>query len=186
MNHPDAATTTPVPGRPGPPWNAPDSVFFTGGFLSNLAPTPGLRLPFGYHGHHESDRVPVRTVEHWFQTCKATSRQQFDHILACGTAAAAKQAGRQTELRADWEQIKLEVMLCALRGKFSLEPYRSGLLLTHTQPLAEDSPSDPVWGCRDGDGGHTGQNLLGLALMRVRDELVADVRTRLGAFAPAR
>ena len=107
-------------------------------------------------------------------------------ILGCGTAAAAKQAGRQTELRPDWEQVKYEVMLHALAGKFALEPYRSGLLLTHPHPLAEDSPTDFVWGARDPDGGYGGQNLLGLALMRVRDELVADVRTRLSALAPGR
>jgi len=74
--------------------------------------------------------------------------------------------------------------MCALRRKFALEPYHSGLLLTHRRPLAEDSPTDFVWGCRDPDGGHGGQNLLGLALMRVREELVADVRTRLTALAP--
>ena len=51
----DPATRT--PGRAGPPWTAPDTVFFYGGFLSNFAPTPGLRLPFGYHGHHENDKV---------------------------------------------------------------------------------------------------------------------------------
>ena len=70
-------------------------------------------------------------------------------------------------------------MLCALRGKFRLEPYRSGLLLTHPQPLAENSPSDFIWGCRDADGGHTGANLLGLALMQVRVELVEELRAQL-------
>jgi hypothetical protein len=34
-------------------------VYFYGGGLSNFAPTPGLRLPFGSHGQHENDRVPV-------------------------------------------------------------------------------------------------------------------------------
>jgi ribA/ribD-fused uncharacterized protein len=184
MPNPDTAGV--IPGRTGPPWAAEGTVYFYGGPLSNFAPTPGLRLPFGYQGHHENDRVPVSTVEHWFQACKATSRQQFDMILACGTAAAAKRAGRETELRPDWEQIRFDVMLCALRGKFALEPYRSALLLTHPRPLSEDSPSDFVWGARDPDRGHNGQNLLGLALMRVRDELIADVRTRLTALAPAR
>jgi predicted NAD-dependent protein-ADP-ribosyltransferase YbiA (DUF1768 family) len=66
------------------------------------------------------------------------------------------------------------------------EPYRSALPLTQTRPLAEDSRSDFVWGARDRDGGYGGQNLLGLAVMRVRDELIADVRTRLGALAPGR
>ena len=42
-----------------------------------------------------------------------------------------------------------------------------------------------MWGCRDAEQGYGGRNLLGLALMRVRDELVADVRTRLRALVPA-
>ena len=71
----------------------------------------------------------------------------------------------------------------ALRGKFAFEPYRSALLLTHPRPLAENSPSDFAWGCRDTQGGYGGQNLLGLALMQVRAELIADVRTRLAALA---
>jgi ribA/ribD-fused uncharacterized protein len=177
---PNTTTTdTAAAGRTGPPWAADATVYFRGGPMSNFARTPGLLLPFGYHGHHERDRVPVRTVEHWFQACKATSRQQFDLTLACHTPAAAKHAGRATELRPDWEQIKHDVMLCALRGKFALEPYRSVLLLTHDRPLAEDSPTDFVWGCRDADGGFTGRNLLGLALMRVRDELVDRIRRDL-------
>jgi ribA/ribD-fused uncharacterized protein len=181
---PNPAAATPASGRTGPPWNGESTVYFYGGPLSNFAPTPGLKLPFGYHGHFENDRVPVATVEHWFQACKATSRRQFDVILASGTATIAKRAGRAADLRPDWEQIKHQVMLCALRGKFALEPYRSALLLTHPRPLAEDSPDDFLWGCRDARGGHTGQNLLGRALMQVRDELVADVRTRLGALTP--
>jgi ribA/ribD-fused uncharacterized protein len=108
---------------------------------------------------------------------------RFDMILACGSAQVAKHAGRQTELRPDWEQVKYQVMLCGLRGKFALEPYRSVLLLTHPRPLAEDSPTDFVWGCRDAHGGHNGRNLLGLALMHVREELVADVLTRLSALS---
>lgn len=183
MTNPVAATST--AGRTGPPWTADDTVYFYGGPLSNFAPTPGLRLPFGYHGHQERDRVPVTTTEHWFQACKATSRAQFDVILASGSAMIAKRAGRQTQLRPDWEQVKFQVMLAALRGKFALEPYRSALLLTHPRPLAENSPEDFVWGCRDREHGYGGQNLLGLALMQVRDELVADVRTRLRALVPA-
>ena len=71
-------------------------------------------------------------------------------------------------------------------GKFALEPYRSALLLTDRRPLAEDSPGDFVWGCRDPQGGYGGQNLLGLALMQVRAELIADVRTRLAAIGVGR
>ena len=74
---------------------------------------------------------------------------------------------------------------CSRLLRYRTEPYRSGLLLTHPRPLAEDSPSDFVWGARDRDSGYGGQNLLGLAVMRVRDELSADVRARLSALAPA-
>ena len=69
--------------------------------------------------------------------------------------------------------------------RYRTEPYRSALPLTHPRPLAQDSRSDFVWGARDRDGGYGGQNLLGLAVMRVRDELIADVRARLSALAPA-
>ena len=178
--------TTPSPGLDGPPWTANDTVYFYGGAAVELRADPraaaAVRLP---RPPRERPRAG-KTVEHWFQACKATSRQQFDLILACGTAATAKHAGRETELRPDWEQVKFEVMLCALRGKFALEPYRSALLLTHPRPLAEDSPNDFVWGCRDPQGGHGGQNLLGLALMQVRAELIADVRTRLAAIGGRR
>jgi N-glycosidase YbiA len=178
MTNPD-----PAAGRTAPPWTAAGTVYFWRGPLSNFAPTPGLRLPVGYHGHHEREHVAVPTVEHWFQACKATSREQFDRILACSTAAASKRAGRATELRPDWEQVKFDVMLRALRGKFALEPYRSALLLTGERPLAEASPHDFVWGCRDPADTFTGRNLLGLALMQVRDEIVDGVERDLRRVA---
>ncbi len=154
-----------------PPWDIEGTVFFYGGPLSNFAATPGLELPFGYYGHDEPGRVHVRTVEHYFQACKTTSRRKFERILACPTAAGAKSASRRTKLRRDWEEVKLDVMLHALRGKFALEPHRSALLCTLRHPLAENSPTDFVWGARDAQGGYAGQNLLGVALMQVRAEL---------------
>ena len=136
----DATGIDVVPGHTGPPRSASGTLFFYGGWLSNFAPTPGLRLPFGYYGHHESDRVPVRTSEHWFQACKARSRRGFDNVLACATPGQAKRAGQQLELRPDWEQVKFDVMLSAARGKFALEPYRSALLLTHPPPAGGGLP----------------------------------------------
>jgi ribA/ribD-fused uncharacterized protein len=177
---------TPVPRQTGPPWNATNTKYFYGGWLSAFAPTPGLWLPVSYYGRKESELVLVRALENWFQATKATSRQEFDRILVCPTPAAAKRAGRQTELRPDWEDIKFDVMVFGQGGKFTLEPYRAGLLLTHPRPLAEDSPTDFVWGCRDPEGGHGGENLLGVALMQVRAELAAGVQARLAALSPGR
>ena len=62
-------------------------------------------------------------------------------------------------------------MLAVVRAKFAVPALGELLLCTGDRILAEDSPYDPVWGCRDRSGGYTGQNLLGRALMRVRDEL---------------
>jgi predicted NAD-dependent protein-ADP-ribosyltransferase YbiA (DUF1768 family) len=56
--------------------------------------------------------------------------------------------------------------------KFAQFPaYRKYLLATGTRSLVEDSPSDFIWGGRDRDGGYTGANFLGLALMEVRVDL---------------
>jgi predicted NAD-dependent protein-ADP-ribosyltransferase YbiA (DUF1768 family) len=71
-------------------------------------------------------------------------------------------------------------------GAGAREPDRSALPLTHARPLADDSPKDFAWSCRDQQGGHGGQNLLGLAVMRVGAELIADVRTRLAAIGGRR
>jgi len=87
------------------------------------------------------------------------------------TPLAAKRAGRDVALPADWDQLRLLVMLDVVRAKFAAESLHELLLSTGDHVLAEDSPYDPVWGCRDRRGGYTGQNLLGRALMRVRDEL---------------
>ena len=56
-----------------------------------------------------------------------------------------------------------------LRAKFCATPVAQSLLLSTGQKrLVEDSPVDNVWGSgRNNDG----QNLLGKALMKLRDEL---------------
>ena len=65
-------------------------------------------------------------------------------------------------------------MLTGLRAKFSLPRFRAILLATGERPIMENSPSDFEWGARDTHGGWAGRNLLGLALVRVREELRTD------------
>ena len=145
----------------------PDDAFlFWRGPFSNFAPSPiTLDCP---HSH-----VPrtYATVEHYFQACKATSLEDHLQVANASDAKAAKRAGRVVRLRDDWEEIKYDVMVTALREKFAAEPYRSKLLRTGASFIAEDSPYDFEWGVRDRDGGYNGQNLLGRALMQVRTEL---------------
>jgi len=73
--------------------------------------------------------------------------------------------------------VKEDVMYRCLIAKFRQnDDARSVLLGTGNAQLIEDSPTDYYWGCgRNG----TGQNRLGVLLMRLRGEL------RAGMYAAA-
>ncbi len=145
-----------------------------GGPLSNfavsriLAPCP-----------HCGAELHAATVEHAFQAAKAGSCDGYHRILVAPGPRAARQAGRQAELRGDWEQpapdgamtVKAAVMLQALRAKYQAEPFRGLLLGTGQDILIEDAPWDAYWGA--GPDGH-GRNALGRLLMKVRAELAGD------------
>ncbi len=147
---------------------AEDAVSFRGGPFSNFAMS-AIEVPCPFTGR----RRTYATVEHYFQASKATTLQEHAHIAEQPTPREAKRAGRHVKLRADWEEVKFDVMLAALRAKFRIPKYRDRLLATGDSLIAEDSPYDFEWGIRAEDGGYTGQNLLGKALMTVRQELRA-------------
>lgn len=75
------------------------------------------------------------------------------------------------QLRSDWDDVKEVVMERALLAKFS-QKRRLRLLLVGTghAPIIEASPRDAYWG--EGPDG-TGQNRLGVVLMKVREQLSA-------------
>ena len=89
--------------------------------------------------------------------------------IASPMDAAIEGRGRQNPLRLDWEEIKDEVMLQALRMKFSQNPeIVRELLATGDANIIEHTRYDAYW-ADGGDG--TGKNKLGLLLMQVREEL---------------
>jgi ribA/ribD-fused uncharacterized protein len=157
-------------------WDAPGTIYFWSGrggdhqALSNFAATPFAMTAW----HPELGAVPYPTGEHAFQAAKAPSPVEHEQIRLAPTPLAAKRAGRAVALPADWKQRRTHVMLSVIRAKFASGPLRELLLSTGDLLLAEDSPYDPLWGCRDRAGGYRGCNLLGRALMRVRDELRED------------
>lgn len=113
------------------------------------------------------------TVEHYFQAQKFTDQMHRDRILRARTPKDAKTLGwdRNVPIRPDWDEVKDDVMLTAVRKKFSThETIRNVLLSTGEETLVENAPSDYYWGC--GANG-TGKNRLGLILMQVRSELRA-------------
>ena len=79
-----------------------------------------------------------------------------------------------------WDEIKLGVVLNASYLKFSqTTPLRDFLLQTVSKVLVEASPVDKIWGIgmsaneqnAQNPAKWRGQNLLGFALMRGRDEI---------------
>jgi N-glycosidase YbiA len=128
-------------------------------FLSNFWPAP-VRI----------DHVVWPTTEHYFQAMKASPSDKARGLIrAAKTPGEAKRLGQRVQLRKDWEKVKVNVMLVALRNKFRQHPdLAARLLATGGALLVEGNTwSDRVWGVVDGEG----ENLLGLLLMVVRAEL---------------
>lgn len=71
--------------------------------------------------------------------------------------------------RADWDEVKVQVMESVLRAKMAQHPYvRQKLLETGDCPIAADTPTDSFWGC---GADRKGQNELGKLWMKLRAEL---------------
>jgi ribA/ribD-fused uncharacterized protein len=109
------------------------------------------------------------TTEHYFQAMKSLDEKEQEKVRACSTPGFAKRAGRHVTLRDDWQQVKEEVMLKALRVKFQNPELEKKLLDTNNDILEEGNTwNDMYWG-KDLKSG-MGHNRLGILLMQVRDE----------------
>jgi ribA/ribD-fused uncharacterized protein len=111
------------------------------------------------------------TTEHYFQAQKFEDAAYRERIRTAKTPKLAAELGRSRDLplRDDWEQIKDEVMYRAVLKKFQTHRELHDLLrATGDEAIVENAAGDYYWGCgKDG----TGQNKLGILLMRVREEL---------------
>lgn len=126
--------------------------------LSNFCP-PGL----------EENGVYWPTVEHYFQAQKFSDAAFRERIRRAASPKDAREFGRSRAypIRPDWDDVREQVMLFALRQKFSKGQVLQVLLSTGERPLIEASPLDYFWGAGQ-DG--TGLNRLGLLLEQVRAE----------------
>ena len=112
------------------------------------------------------------TSEHFYQAQKASDSDWAIKIMQAPTPKEAARLGRSINIRADWERVRVPVMLEALYYKFDQHPDLKEILLsTGDEELVEctvGTPrNDPVWG--NGKEGE-GQNLLGKLLMVVRSD----------------
>ena len=129
--------------------------------------------------------LTYRSTEHWMMAEKArlfADEATLARILAARSPAEAKKLGReiqgfQPEI---WETHKYEIVKTGNWHKFSQNPeLRQFLLATNDRVLVEASPVDAIWGIGlaadspDAENPYRwqGPNLLGFALMEVRDQL---------------
>jgi len=139
--------------------------------------------PSAFH----SDGTQYLTAEHWMMAEKARlfgDEETRDKVLAAPSPGAAKALGREIASfdQGTWDAAKYDIVVAGNLLKFSQNPDLGAFLAgTGTRILVEASPVDPVWGIglEENDPAATrpdlwkGENLLGFALMSVRDLLAA-------------
>ena len=144
-------------------------------FLSNFYPSPfTISVPhIDDSGEPQTRQITFPTVEHAFQCQKTLDLVEQDRIAVADTAGLAKRIGRSVCLRYDWEQIKLDVMRNCVREKFLQNSHLMlQLVSTGNAELIEGNTwRDRFWG-KTKDG--IGSNHLGLILMSLRDEFIAE------------
>lgn len=130
------------------------------GWLSNFASSPIFL-----------DGKLWPTTEHFYQAMKYDGTGYAEVVRCAHSPMVSKMLTRdpQHPPRADWEAVKDQAMLAALRAKFTQHSHLRVLLLaTGDADLVEHTANDAYWGDA-GDG--SGKNMLGRMLMRVRQEL---------------
>jgi ribA/ribD-fused uncharacterized protein len=152
-----ALVASPVPLFGEPPAKI-DSFQGSYRFLSNFWPAEVV-----YEG------VTFPSAEHAYQAAKSLSPDERKRIAGLPTPGEAKKEGGKLERRADWEEVKFQVMEECVRYKFTHHPeLKAQLLATGDAELIEGNDwGDKIWGVSHGEG----ENRLGKILMKIRTEL---------------
>jgi ribA/ribD-fused uncharacterized protein len=133
----------------------------------------------------EVEGLRYRTAEHWMMAGKArlfNDEEMLAKILEAKSPSQAKKFGREVRGfdQAAWEAARYGIVLQGNLHKFGQHPdLKDFLLRTGNKILVEASPFDRIWGigiaktAPNIEDLHTwkGLNLLGFALMEVRDLL---------------
>ena len=136
----------------------------------------------------EIDGVQYPTAEHFMMAEKARLFSDHDviqRILVAATPGAAKALGREIKNFEDgkWLAHRWQIVVNANLAKFSRnKKLQEFLLNTADRVLVEASPVDRIWGiglaaedsAAENPNTWNGLNLLGFALMQVREQLRVD------------
>ena len=138
-----------------------------------------------YHAPFTRDGLTYLTAEHYMMAKKAllfNDAQAYQEILRAKTPKEAKELGRKVSGYIDeiWNVHRQNIVITGNEAKFSQHPeLKQFLLSTQNTVLVEASPYDPIWGIGMAAGEENienpktwkGLNLLGFALMEVRNRL---------------
>ena len=131
------------------------------------------------------DGVTYKTAEHWMMAKKAelfNDDEIFEKIIQADSPAEVRKLGREVRNYVDsvWLENRYEIVKQGSFHKFNQNPdLRTFLINTKDRILVEASPVDAIWGIGmaidHNDSSNPkkwkGLNLLGFALMEVRDKL---------------
>ena len=171
----------------GPPF---ELLFFSGyqplpnGKIGTTCLNQSWAAPF------EIDGDRYATAEHYVMVGKARlfgDEAMAAHILASTAPEEAFELGREVRgfEQSVWAAARYDIVVAANRAKFTARPELGVYLTQHTghKILVHADPNDQVWGIGLAPNDirarkpteWRGRNLLGFALMEVRDELRARV-----------
>lgn len=131
------------------------------------------------------DGIVYKTAEHWMMAKKAElfdDKEVFDKILDCKSPEEAKKLGREVRNYDNdkWLSNRFQIVKEGNFHKFiQNQSLKKFLLDSKDRILVEASPVDAIWGigmASDNEDSNNpnkwkGLNLLGFALMEVRDEI---------------
>ena len=127
--------------------------FFLSNFYPHAIELNGLKYPCN---------------ENAFQALKIVNKDDRK-IFETISPKEAKKLGRHVQLRANWNDMRYDIMyqLCVL--KYSDPVLKAKLIATYPEQLIEGNVwGDKYWGAVNG----IGQNKLGKILMKIRDDLL--------------
>ncbi|GAB3634686.1 NADAR family protein [Hymenobacter arcticus] len=162
-------------------------LFFWGHQRSKSGDLTAACFSQWWHSPFVVDAVRYNTTEHWMMTQKALLFNDLEiaqQVTAAKSPAEAKALGRQVRQfdEATWNRQRMAVVVRGNLAKFQQHPNLQEFLLnTKERVLVEASPVDRIWGiglAADSERAENpkqwaGLNLLGFALMEVRDHLRA-------------
>jgi ribA/ribD-fused uncharacterized protein len=120
--------------------------------------------------------ILMKNTEALYQACRFPDSVEIQReIVKQGSGMSAKMKSRhfRPQTRADWDDVRVDIMRWCVRVKLAQNFIGFGKLLESTgdKPIVEYSHKDTFWGAiLTQEGVLKGQNVLGKLLMEIRDE----------------